>query len=74
MILSIFKYYFSVRNLGPKLAVWVSADPAIAKYLPAKKDEKLPGMGGVFNSDNLNVYHYAGLNPVELVARKARRR
>ena len=25
---------------------------------------KLPGMGGVFNSVNLDVYHYAGNNPV----------
>jgi len=28
---------------------------------------KLPGMGGVFNTVNLNVYHYAGLNPVKYI-------
>jgi len=27
-------------------------------------NKKLPGMGGVFNSVNLNGYHYAGNNPV----------
>ena len=28
---------------------------------------KLPGIGGVFNAVNLDVYHYAGQNPVKLV-------
>jgi len=28
-------------------------------------NENLPGMGGVFNAINLNVYHYAGNNPVK---------
>jgi len=31
------------------------------------QNSKLPGMGGVFNPVNLNVYHYAGLNPVKLL-------
>jgi hypothetical protein len=29
--------------------------------------KKLPGIGGVFNAVNLDVYHYAGQNPVKLV-------
>jgi hypothetical protein len=28
---------------------------------------KLKGMGGVYNSINLDLYHYAGQNPVKLV-------
>ncbi len=28
---------------------------------------KLPGLGGVFNSVNLNLYHYAGNNPVRFI-------
>jgi len=30
-----------------------------------KHNENLPGMGGVFNTVNLHVYHYAGNNPVK---------
>ena len=29
--------------------------------------KKLPGIGGVFNAVNMDVYHYAGQNPVKLV-------
>jgi len=53
------------------------ADPPLARgdYLPvpAISDEakdhnsKLPGMGGVFNTINLDGYQYAGQNPVKLV-------
>ena len=32
-----------------------------------KRDVNLPGMGGVFNSINLDAYHYAGDNPVKYV-------
>ena len=30
-----------------------------------KHNENLPGMGGVFNTVNLHVYHYANNNPVK---------
>ena len=30
-----------------------------------KHNENLPGMGGVFNVVNLNVYHYGGNNPIK---------
>jgi hypothetical protein len=34
----------------------------------AKKHNKnLPGLGGIFNTVNLHVYHYAGNNPVKLI-------
>jgi hypothetical protein len=65
------------------LSRWISADPAMVKYLPEPgdfdsdhdyywalkndKNGKLPGMGGVYNPVNLNLYHYAGDNPVKLV-------
>jgi len=32
-----------------------------------KRNEKLPGQGGVFNYVNLHAYHYAGNNPVKYV-------
>ena len=51
----------------------MSGDPTLSDYIPkapidgeAKKhNEKLPGMGGVYNTVNLHLYHYAGNNPVK---------
>ena len=65
-------YYFGARYLDPKTARWLSGDPAISEYVPSapvsdearKRNDSLPGMGGVFNVVNLHVYHYAGNNPV----------
>jgi len=53
----------------------MSVDPATPDYLPErpvdkearKRNENLPGEGGVFNPVNLNVYHYGGNNPVKYV-------
>ena len=66
-------YYYEARYLDPKYSRWLSGDPALNDYIPqapvndeAKKhNENLPGMGGVFNTVNLHVYHYAGNNPVK---------
>ncbi len=59
------------RYLDPKYSRWISTDPALAEYIPGagKSDEadKMPGMGGVFNSVNLSLFHYAGNNPVRYV-------
>jgi len=70
-------YYFGARYYDGKLSRWTAADPPLARgnYLPvpAISDEakdhnsKLPGMGGVFNTINLDGYQYAGQNPVKLV-------
>ena len=68
-------YYYGARYLDPKYSRWLSGDPALGEYIPkapiddeAKKhNENLPGMGGVFNTVNLHVYHYAGNNPVKYI-------
>jgi len=63
-------YYFGARYYDPRTSVWVSPDPILGKYLPTgdeKKDQKLPGMGGVFNSSNLGLYTYGHYNPVKFV-------
>ena len=66
-------YYYGARYLDPKYSRWISTDPALGEYIPkapvneeAKKyNQNLPGMGGVFNVVNLQLYHYAGNNPVK---------
>jgi len=57
-------YYYGARYYDSRLSRWISADPALDKYLP-NGNNNLQGMGGVFNSVNLDVYHYAGLNPIK---------
>ncbi|QQO10753.1 toxin TcdB middle/N-terminal domain-containing protein [Breznakiella homolactica] len=66
-------YYYGARYLDPKTSQWLSADPALGEYLPGaptnkqarERNANLPGMGGVFNLVNLQLYHYAGNNPVK---------
>lgn len=64
-------YYYGARYLDPKYSHCMSTDPALGEYIPAAgkgtADEasKLPGVGGAFNSVNLNLYHYAGNNPIK---------
>ena len=68
-------YYYGARYLDPKYSRWLSGDPALNEYIPKapiddeskKHNENLPGMGGVFNTINLHVYHYAGNNPIKYV-------
>lgn len=62
-------YYFGARYYDAKLSKWISTDPAVEKYFPGagKGSDGLPGLGGVFNSANLDVYHYANNNPVKLI-------
>ena len=66
-------YYYGARYLDSKYSMWISTDPALGEYIPkapineeAKKhNQNLPGMGGEFNTVNLNLYHYAANNPVK---------
>ena len=66
-------YYFGARYLDSRTGRWISGDPAVGEYIPSapvddearKRNQNLPGMGGVFNAVNLHVYHYAGNNPVK---------
>ena len=66
-------YYFGARYLDAKYSRWLSTDPALGEYVPLsplddksrRHNENLPGMGGVYNYINLQVYHYAGNNPIK---------
>ena len=64
-------YYYGARYLDPRYSRWISTDPAVGEYIPgagkatASDAGSLPGMGGIFNIVNLQLYHYAGNNPVK---------
>jgi len=70
-------YYYGYRYFDPKLSRWTSADPPMStgEYFPVppindsakNQNANLPGMGGVFSSVNMDVYHFAGQNPVKYV-------
>ena len=51
-------YYHSARYRDARTGVWLSCDPILEMYLEGKPN------GGIYNSINLNLYHYAGNNPV----------
>ena len=61
--------YMGARYLDPKYSRWISVDPALGEYVPgagkanARDAGGLPGMGGLFNTVNLSLFHYAGKNP-----------
>jgi RHS repeat-associated protein len=61
-------YYYGARYLDPRTSRWISTDPAKGEYVPGpgQSPNKLGGMGGVYNTINLHVYHYAGNNPIRL--------
>ena len=68
-------YYYGARYLDPKYSMWISTDPAMntGEYFPVaptsedarSHNQNLPGLGGVFNTVNLNLYHYAANNPIK---------
>ena len=66
-------YYYGARYLDPKYSRWLSTDPALGDYIPQapisdearRNNSNLPGMGGVFNHINANLYHYSANNPVK---------
>jgi RHS repeat-associated protein len=55
-------YYFGARYYDARLSRWVSADRVLDAYL----DGKLGG-GGVYRALNLDLYHYAGNNPLTFI-------
>ena len=68
-------YYFGARYLDSKYSTWISTDPALGDYIPQapindearKHNQNLPGMGGIFNHINSNLYAYGANNPVRYI-------
>ncbi len=55
-------YYYGARYLDPRYSRWISTDPALSEYVEGKSNGS---SGGIYNSINLNLYHYAGNNPLK---------
>lgn len=53
-----------MRYLDAKYSRWLSCDPALSDYMSSTE----AGCGGIYNSVNLSLYHYAGNNPVKYTA------
>jgi RHS repeat-associated protein len=62
-------YNFGARYLNPRFSTWMSADPALAAYLPAEGNAaaSLPSIGGVLQPKNLALYGYGHYNPTTLI-------
>ncbi len=68
-------YYYGARYLDSKYSTWISTDPALGEYIPQapvsdearKHNQNLPGMGGIFNHINCNLYAYAANNPLRYI-------
>ena len=68
-------YYYGARYLDSKYSTWISTDPALGDYIPQapisdearKHNQNLPGMGGIFNHINCNLYAYGANNPVRYI-------
>jgi RHS repeat-associated protein len=54
-------YYYGARYLDAKYSRWMSTDPALGEYMSGSDI----GCGGIYNSINLNLYHYANNNPIK---------
>ena len=54
-------YYYGARYLDTKYSRWLSADPAVGEYINGAS----AGEGGIYNTVNFSLYHYAGNNPIK---------
>ena len=60
-------YYYGYRYRDARVITWLSADPALSKFLPSgNNNENLPA-GGVFRPSNLGIYIYSSNNPIVYV-------
>lgn len=57
-------YYYGSRFLDPKYSMWISTAPVLGEYIPQapvndeakQNNQNLPGMGGIFNPTNTNLW------------------
>ena len=56
-------YYYGARYLDAKYSRWMSADPAVSEYMAGAS----VGEGGIYNTVNFSLYHYAGNDPIRYI-------
>ena len=56
-------YYYGARYLDAKYSRWLSTDPAVGEYMSGTS----AGDGGIYNTVNFSLYHYAGNNPIKYI-------
>ena len=54
-------YYYGARYLDAKYSRWLSTDPAVSDYVSGTSVDE----GGIYNTINFSLYHYAGNNPIK---------
>ena len=54
-------YYYGARYLDAKYSRWLSEDSAVGEYMNGTS----VGEGGIYNTINFSLYHYAGNNPIK---------
>lgn len=60
-------YFYGARYYDPRVSTWVSTDPALLKYLPGVNQKEKLQSGGIYRSQNLNMFQYAFLNPMKFI-------
>lgn len=58
-------YYYGARYYDPVLSRWISADPALGKYLQRASGNRQGNT--VYQPITLSLYAYAGLNPLKYI-------
>ena len=61
-------YYFGARYYDPRISMWLSADPALGRYLDsAGEASQNNDKNSVFDSKNLAMYSYGHQNPLVFI-------
>jgi len=59
-------YYYGARYYDPRISMWLSADPALGRYLDSAGEASQNNYeNSVFNSKNLALYSYGVQNPIK---------
>ena len=58
-------YYFGARYYEPRISVWISTDPALAKYIERTRTSS--NNNSIYQPASLSLFAYGGFNPLKFV-------